>query len=47
MWYYGTTIRDLDGHQVNNVEKAVLNARYFTMEVVERIAELERLGEAA
>lgn len=47
MWYYGTTIRDLNRDQVNNVEKAVLNARYLTMEVVERMAELERLGEAA
>ena len=47
MWYYGTTVRDLDRERVNNVEKAVLNARYFTMEIVERIAELDRLGEAA
>ena len=47
MWYYGTTIRDLDTNKVNNVEKAVLNGRYFTMEVVERVADLEKIGAAA
>lgn len=47
MWYYGTTIRGLDRDKVNNVEKAVLNGRYFTMEVVERIAGLQNEGDQA
>lgn len=47
MWYHGTTIRGLDTSKVNNVEKAVLNGRYFTMEAVERMSELEKTGVAA
>ncbi|MGI9507123.1 MAG: ParA family protein, partial [Geminicoccaceae bacterium] len=47
MWYYGTTIRGLDANKVNNVDKAVRNGRYFTMEVVERVSDLDKIGAAA
>ena len=35
LFSFGGTLEDLDAKQVNNIEKAILNARDFTSEVVE------------
>lgn len=44
---FGGLLRDLDPKKVSNIEKAVLNAREFTAEVLTKLKASSKVGEAA